>query len=106
MKKMLVALTITSAVLIGSSSVAQAQSTQVTQPNPVKCAGAAEHKQAQGLRLQAAQLDLTAAQAKKAAAATAGRTAAVTRFDARIAKITQRITQIQANQVKFVTRCP
>jgi hypothetical protein len=103
MKKLLVTLSIASAALLGASTGAHAQSAK---PNPVKCVGAGEHKQAQGLRLQAAQLDLSAAQARKAAAVAAGRSAAVIRIDAHIAKVTERITKIQANQAKFLARCP
>jgi fructose-1-phosphate kinase PfkB-like protein len=103
MKKLLVTLSITGAMLFGSSSAAFAQTAKT---NPVKCVGAAEHKQAQALRLQAAQLDLTAAQARRAAAVAAGLAARVARIDAHIAKITARIATIQANQAKFVARCP
>jgi hypothetical protein len=95
------ALTATTAGLLGSNT---ASASTVGKPNPLTCVGAAEHKQAQSLRLQAAQADLAALQLRKTASV--GRAAATARIDGRIAKVTARIAKIQANQVKFAARCP
>jgi hypothetical protein len=105
MRKLLATLALSAATIVGGAATAQAQ-TAPTTVNPVKCVGAAEHKQAQALRLQAAQADLAGLQLRRAAAAAAGRTAQVARIDGRIARVTARIAKIQANQVAFAVRCP
>ena len=105
MRKLLATLAIVASAVIGGSATAVAQ-TAPTTVNPVKCVGASEHKQAQALRLQAAQADLAGLQLRRAAAAAAGRTAQVARIDGRIAQVTARIVKIQANQVAFAARCP
>jgi hypothetical protein len=107
MRKLLLSLTLVSAAIIGGSSVASAQTTTPVAPKAsLKCVGAAEHKQAQTLRLQAAQAELRSAQARKAAAVAANNTAAITRVDARMARITARVAKIQTNQATFAARCP
>jgi hypothetical protein len=110
MRKILFALTLASAATVGGSTVASAQTTilvaTVTPTASLKCVGAAEHKEAQALRLQAAQADLRSAQARKAAAVAANNTAAIARIDARTARITARVAKIQTNQATFAARCP
>lgn len=104
-RKTLIALSLTAAVLTGGAGAASAQSTPTT-TNPLKCVGAADHKKAQALRLEAAKSDLAALQARRTAAVNAGKTEAVARIDARIARVNARIAQIQSNQAKFAARCP
>jgi hypothetical protein len=107
MRKILFALILASAATIGGSSVASAQtSVAPVAKMSLKCVGAAEHKEAQVLRLQAAQAELRSVQARKAAAVTANNTAAIARIDARTARITARVAKIQANQATFAARCP
>ncbi len=106
MKKLLLALTLFSATTIGGSGAASAQSAVPVVKSSLKCVGAAEHKEAQALRLQAAQADLRSVQTRKAAAVAANNPTAITRIDGRIALVTARIAQIQANQAYFAARCP
>jgi hypothetical protein len=103
MRKLLFTLTAIAASCVAGAANAQTAPTTV---NPVKCAGAPQHKQAQALRLQAAQADLAALQARRAAAVAANRSAAVARIDARIAAVTARIAKLQSNQAAFAIRCP
>jgi hypothetical protein len=105
LRKSLFALAITTTAIFGGANAASAQSATPT-TNPLKCVGAAEHKQAQSLRLQAAQSELAGLQARKTAATAAGNTKAITRIDGRIARVSAHIAKIQANQAKFATRCP
>jgi uncharacterized protein HemX len=106
LRKALVALSLTAAATLGVSGAAFAQSAPPTTTNPLKCVGAAEHKQAQALRLQAAQAELAGLQARRAAAVAANKTQAVARIDGHIAKVTAHIAKIQANQATFAARCP
>ncbi len=108
MRKLLATIALTAIASIGGMSAAGAQTAQPvpSTTNPLKCVGAAEHKQAQSLRLQAAQADLAALQKRRAAAVAAGNTTAVARIDGRIAKVNAHIAKIQANQAKFAARCP
>ena len=99
--------------IVGFAGIAQAQTTSPTvatattkAPNPLKCVGAADHKTAQGLRLQALSADLAALNARLAAAQTANKPVAVARIQAHIAKVNARVAQVQANQIKLSTRCP
>ena len=95
--------------VVGVASMASAQSTTSNPAAKTKvasCTGAADHKQAQTLRLQALGLDLKAAQARLAEATTKNKPQAVARINARIAKIIARIAQVQANQLKLNTKCP
>ncbi len=109
-RKTLIALSLSVAAMGFGASSASAQSTPAqstpTTTNPLKCVGAAEHKQAQALRLQAAESDLAGLQARRAAAVQAGKNEAVARIDARIARVNARIATIKANQAKFAARCP
>jgi predicted transcriptional regulator len=106
LRKSLVTILFAGALFGSTAAVASAQTAPIPLGNTVQCAGAAEHKQAQALRLQAAQADIAFLNARKAAAQAANRPKAVTRIDKRIAEVTQRIAKIQANQAKFLTRCP
>jgi hypothetical protein len=107
MRKILFSLTIAAATF-GLAGTASAQTTQAppSSVSPVKCVGAPQHKQAQALRLQAAQADLAALQARRSAAVAANRADIVARIDVRIAKVTARIAKIQSNQAAFALRCP
>ena len=107
-----------SALIVGGSiagfaGIAHAETTATaTTPastattNPLKCVGAADHKTAQGLRLQALSADLAALNARLAAAQAANKPVAVARIQANIAKVNARVAQVQANQIKLATRCP
>jgi hypothetical protein len=106
LRKTLFALSLAAASTVGISGTAFAQSAPPTTTNPLKCVGAAEHKQAQAFRLQAARAELAGLQARRAAAVAANKTQAVTRIDAHIARVTAHIAKIQANQAKFAARCP
>ena len=99
--------------LVGFAGIAHAQTTTpatvaatAKAPNPLKCVGAADHKTAQGLRLQALSADLAALNARLAAAQAANKPVAVARIQANIAKVNARVAQVQANQIKLATRCP
>jgi len=92
--------------LVAFASMASAQETASPKAKVHSCVGAAEHKQAQGLRLQALDLDMKAAQARLAEATAKNKPAAVARISARIAKINARIAQVKANQVKLTAKCP
>lgn len=94
--------------LTGFAGTANAQATNPTAkaPNPLKCVGASEHKQAQTLRLQALSADLAALNSRLSVAQANNKTEAVARIQANIARINARVAAVQANQVKLTTRCP
>lgn len=91
--------------LVALASMASAQETTTAKPKVHSCTGAAEHKQAQNLRLQALDLDMKGAQARLAEATAKNKPGAVARINARIAKINARIAQVKANQVKLTAKC-
>ena len=97
--------------LVGVAGIAHAETPPTTPAatattNPLKCVGAADHKTAQGFRLQALSADLAALNARLAAAQAANKPEAVARIQANIAKLNARVAQVQANQIKLATRCP
>ncbi len=104
----LAALAVSGVVALGLGTAANAQTSTppTTKANPLKCVGAAEHKQAQAFHLQGAQANLAALNARLAAAQQAGNTKAVERIQANIAKVNERIVKIQARQAQFAQRCP
>ena len=91
--------------VVGFASMASAQETTTKQKTP-SCTGAADHKQAQALRLQALDFDLKAAHARLAEATAKNKPEAVARITARIAKINARIAEVKANQAKLAAKCP
>ena len=106
-RKFAVSALIAGSSIVGFAGIAHAESTSTTKaPNPLKCVGAADHKTAQGLRLQALSADLAALNARLAVAQTANNPVAVARIQANIAKVNARVAQVQANQIKLATRCP
>ena len=107
-RKFAVSALIAGSSIVGFAGIAHAESTTPTTkaPNPLKCVGAADHKTAQGLRLQALSADLAALNARLAVAQTANNPVAVARIQANIAKANARVAQVQANQIKLATRCP
>lgn len=106
-RKFAVSALIAGSSIVGFAGIAHAESTSTTKaPNPLKCVGAADHKTAQGLRLQALSADLAALNARLAVAQTANNPVAVARIQANIAKANARVAQVQANQIKLATRCP
>ena len=107
LRKFAVSALIAGSSIVGFGGIAHAESTSTTKaPNPLKCVGAADHKTAQGLRLQALSADLAALNARLAVAQTANNPVAVARIQANIAKANARVAQVQANQIKLATRCP
>ena len=106
-RKFAVSALIAGSSIVGFAGVAHAEATPTTKaPNPLKCVGAADHKAAQGFRLQAISADLAALNARLAVAQTANNPVAVARIQANIAKANARVAQVQANQIKLATRCP
>lgn len=107
LRKSLATAAIASTLLVGGASMATAEASATTAPkHQLKCVGAAEHKQAQALRLQAAQADLAALRSRRAAAVAAGLTARVVKIDAHTAKVLAHIAKIKAGQDKLSARCP
>ncbi len=106
LRKSLFTVLFASGLFASTAVVASAQTAGTSSAKDLRCAGAAEHKQAQALRLQAAQADLAFLNVRKTAAQTANRPTVLARIDKRIAEVTQRITKVQANQAKFLARCP
>ena len=92
---------------LGLGAVAIPASAQAATTNPVKCAGAAEHKAAQSARLQAIQSEIAALNARRGAVVASGKKPErLTRIDAHIAQLQARVALVQANQAKFAARCP
>jgi hypothetical protein len=92
---------------LGLSAVALPASAQSATTNPVKCAGAAQHKAAQAARLQAIQSEIAALNERRAAVVASGRKPErIARIDARIAQLQANAARVTANQAKFAARCP
>ena len=107
LRKFAVSALIAGSSIVGFAGIATAESTPTTKaPHPLKCVGAADHKAAQALRLQALSAELSALNARLAAAQAANKPEAVARIQAHIAKVNARIAQVQANQIKLAARCP
>lgn len=108
--------TLAVASLVGFTGFATTASAQTTvpgqttvstkAPNPLKCVGAADHKTAQGFRIQALNADLSALNARLAVAQSTSNAKAVERIQGRIAKVNERIATVQANQAKVAAKCP
>ena len=96
----------TSAAGAETTTVAGQATVSAKVPNPLKCVGAADHKTAQGLRLQALNADLSALNARLAVAQSTNNAKAVERIQAHIAKVNERIAKVQANQAKVAAKCP
>ena len=106
-RKFAVSALIATASVTGIAGIAHADTTPTTKaPNPLKCVGAADHKAAQGFRLQALNSELSALNARLAVAQSSNNAAAVARIQGHITKVNERIAQVQANQTKLATRCP
>lgn len=108
LRRTITALAFSGLVAVGASTTAFAADTTpaTTKPNPLKCVGAAEHKQAMSLHLQGAQANLAALNLRLTAAQQAANTKATARITARIAEVNARIARIQQRQTTFATRCP
>jgi hypothetical protein len=108
-RKVLASLALGATLLVpaGSAFAADAPATAAPVTSKVRsCTGAAEHRQAMDLRVQAVNLDLKAAQARRAEAVAKGNTVRVARIDANIARLNARLVKIAANRAALDKRCP
>jgi hypothetical protein len=100
---------LSAALLVPAGSAFAADSAPTSGPATTKvhsCTGAAQHRQAMDLRVQAVNLDIQAAQARRAEAVAKGDTTKVAKIDARIAKLNARLAKIAENKAKLDKRCP
>jgi hypothetical protein len=108
-RKLLSTLALGAALLVPAGSAFAADSASPTAPSSTKvhsCTGAADHRQAMDLRVQAVNLDIKAAQARRAEAVTQGNTVRVAKIDAHIARLNARLATLAANRAKLDKRCP